>query len=38
LATSFWFTPVIEGAYKVTPDGRYEPWLIESAEAIVPGE
>jgi peptide/nickel transport system substrate-binding protein len=36
LATSFWFTPVIEGAYNVTPDGRFVPWLIESAEAIVP--
>ncbi|MGA7227841.1 MAG: peptide ABC transporter substrate-binding protein [Acidimicrobiia bacterium] len=36
LATSFWWTPVIEGAYSVTPDGRYVPVLITSAEPIVP--
>ncbi|MGA7282258.1 MAG: peptide ABC transporter substrate-binding protein [Acidimicrobiia bacterium] len=35
-ATSFIDSAILEGAYTNTPDGRYVPVLIESAEPIVP--
>ncbi|MGA8041066.1 MAG: hypothetical protein WCA93_13250, partial [Acidimicrobiia bacterium] len=35
-ATAFIDSAILEGAYTNTPDGRYVPVLIESAEPIVP--
>ena len=35
-ATTIITEAVLEGAFKITPDFSYVPWLIESAEPIVP--